>query len=324
VEASSESAENFIDLKGFADTTQTQVLSAVFNSATDVTAVTITNGTSNLTIDLSGDYQTRDIEFSTDHNGGTLFSDPAANSGAVTIGNGTTLDVAAASSATVTFTNNNGNTGELVLADSKDFTGAIAGFAGDGTIAKSDLIDVTDVNIADVAINKTTYADNSNGTGTLTLYNANGQTLDHIIFSGSYQLANFTIENDGDGHTLIVDPPVSTGGQSPASMTMQGATSAPGGSIVASTPNQALAGSAPGDNFVFNFAGVGHSAIAGFDPATDTLQFSSSIFANVQAALNATHDDGHGNAIIAIDAHDSVTLNGVLKAQLHAHDFHFV
>jgi hypothetical protein len=34
------------------------------------------------------------------------------------------------------------------------------------------------------------------------------------------------------------------------------------------------------------------------------------------------HDDGHGNTVIAIDAQDTVTLNGVIKAQLHASDFH--
>ena len=51
-----------------------------------------------------------------------------------------------------------------MLGDFKDFTGTIAGFAGDGTTANSDLLDLADVNIADVALNKTTYADHGNGT----------------------------------------------------------------------------------------------------------------------------------------------------------------
>ena len=144
------------------------------------------------------------------------------------------------------------------------------------------------------------------------MYNANGQALDSINFNGNYQLANFTIENDGDGGTLIVDPPVTTNAQAPVQ------------TVAASGPNQVLSGSAPIDNFVFNFSGVGQSAVANFHPATDTLQFSSSVFANAQAALNAAHDDGHGNSVIVIDSHDSITLNGVLKAQLHATDFHFV
>jgi len=52
------------------------------------------------------------------------------------------------------------------------------------------------------------------------------------------------------------------------------------------------------------------------------LQFKSAVFANIQDILNATHDDGHGNTVIATDAHNSITLDGVLKAQLHASDFH--
>ena len=62
-----------------------------------------------------------------------------------------------------------------------------------------------------------------------------------------------------------------------------------------------------------------------FHPLSDILQFNGSIFGNAPAALNATQDDGHGNTVIAIDRPtDTVTLTGVLKAQLHASDFHFV
>jgi Legume lectin domain/FecR protein len=94
--------------------------------------------------------------------------------------------------------------------------------------------------------------------------------------------------------------------------------------IVASAPNQTLSGFAATDTFVFNFPGVAHTTVADFHPATDTIQFSSPIFTSAQAILNATHDDGHGNTIIAIDAHDTITLDGVLKAQLHTTDFHIV
>src|ERR1700733_2143025 len=213
VEASSEATENYIDLKVFSyNNSETEVVSASFNSAADVTAVTITNGNSanNFTIDLVGDYHAADFEFASDGVGGTLFSDPAANSGAVTVASDTTLDIAAAGTAMVSFANSNGNTGELVLDNAKAFTGQIVGFAGNGTSSNSDLIDLADVNIASVAM-KTTYTENGNGTGTLSLYDANGHALDHITFDGSYQLANFTIENDGSGHTLIVDPPASSG-----------------------------------------------------------------------------------------------------------------
>jgi hypothetical protein len=64
--------------------------------------------------------------------------------------------------------------------------------------------------------------------------------------------------------------------------------------------------------------------VTNFNAAADTLQFSSSLFANAQAALNAITDDGHGNAVVTLDAHDTITLSGVAKAQLHITDFHFV
>jgi len=236
----------------------------------------------------------------------------------VTIDSGQTLDVSVASTATVSFTNSNGHTGELVLDNSNAFTGQIVSFAGDGTISNSDLIDLADVNIASVATDKTTYTENGNGTGTLTLHDANGQALDSITFAGSYQLANFTIENDGSGHALIVDPPVPSG-----TTTMQNPGPA-ASMIVASAPNQTLTGNVVSDTFAFNFGNVGHATVTDFHPATDTLQLSSQLFANLQAALTATHDDGHGNTVVALDAHDTITLNGVLKAQLHASDFHFV
>ena len=212
VEASSEATENYIDLKGFSYNAETKVVSASFNSSTDVTAVTITDGNSadNLTISLVGDYHKGAIEFASDGDGGTLFSDPAANSGSVTIASDTTLDIASASTAMVSFANGNGNSGELVLDNAKAFSGQIVDFAGGGAISNSDLIDLADINIASVAMNKTSYTQNGNGTGTLTLYNANGHALDHITFDGSFQLANFTIENDGSGHALIVDPPATS------------------------------------------------------------------------------------------------------------------
>jgi hypothetical protein len=94
--------------------------------------------------------------------------------------------------------------------------------------------------------------------------------------------------------------------------------------IVAAAPSQTLSGTAASDNFVFNFAQVGRTTVTDFHPLTDTLQFGKSLFTNAEAVLNSTRDDGHGNTVIPIDGQDSITLNGVLKAQLHAADFHFV
>jgi hypothetical protein len=130
--------------------------------------------------------------------------------------------------------------------------------------------------------------------------------------------------SDGHGGILIHDPPDDAGGQPASNAVTQDPGVAPSQTIVATAPNQTLTGAAASDNFVFNFASVSHDTVTNFHPATDTLQFTSPIFANALAALNAVHDDGHGNTVIAIDGHDTVTLNGVLKAQLHATDFHIV
>jgi hypothetical protein len=48
------------------------------------------------------------------------------------------------------------------------------------------------------------------------------------------------------------------------------------------------------------------------------------LFANPKAVLDAVQDDGHGNTVITLDAHDVITLSGVAKAQLSLSDFHTV
>jgi hypothetical protein len=49
-----------------------------------------------------------------------------------------------------------------------------------------------------------------------------------------------------------------------------------------------------------------------------------SIFAKAQALLGIAHGDGCGNTVIAVDAHDTITLTGVSKARLHLTDFHVI
>ena len=78
---------------------------------------------------------------------------------------------------------------------------------------------------------------------------------------------------------------------------------------------------------VFVFAPhFGQVSIANFAPATDTIEVSKTVFANLQALLTATHDNSSGNAVITDAAHDTITLKGVTTAQLLAHqnDFHFI
>jgi hypothetical protein len=306
-----ESLENHVDLKDL--TYRLGHMSAHFNGS----AVIVSNGINSVTLNLSGVASDPSFEpsfeLASDGTGGTLIDDPLA-SGLVTIDSGKTLDISVASTATVSFTNSNGNTGELVLDSSKDFAGQIAGFAGDGTTSNSDLIDLTDVNIADVAINKTTYTDNGNGTGTLTLNNTSGQALDSITFVGSYQLANFTIESDGSGHTLIVDPPVP-----PVTATA----SSPGGNLYPSadsgtaTSDGVLEASAGLLKIDQSISGGGHAVIDGgsieFVGASDALvQFSGQT-----AGTLYLHDVAHFTGSVAGFSYgDTINLEGVDPAHV--------
>jgi serralysin len=134
----------------------------------------------------------------------------------------------------------------------------------------------------------------------------NTTTLD---FNGSYTLANFKFASDGSGGTIVYDPPAS-----------QNST----GQAIGSTSSNFFA-SAGQDTFVYapNF---GQVSIANFTPATDTIQFSKTFFANAGALMAATHEDSSGNAVITDAAHDTITIQHVTAAQLLAHlnDFHFV
>jgi hypothetical protein len=136
--------------------------------------------------------------------------------------------------------------------------------------------------------------------------------------------STWTVTGDGHGGVDIVDPPAPASTE-PGPVIMNDPGPAAGGqTVVASAPNQSFTSSGGGDTFVFNFAGVGHDTVANFHPTADTIQFGNALFATAQAALNATLDDGHGNAVIALDANDTITLANISKAQLHVGDFHVV
>src|SRR5262249_12106665 len=78
------------------------------------------------------------------------------------------------------------------------------------------------------------------------------------------------------------------------------------------------------DTFVFA-ANFGHETIANFHPDTDVIEIDHAVFADFQALLAATHDDGHGNAVIAANPTDSITIKNVTVAHLvqHQSDFPF-
>jgi hypothetical protein len=67
---------------------------------------------------------------------------------------------------------------------------------------------------------------------------------------------------------------------------------------------------------------VGAVTINGFNPSKDVIVLTKMLVPS-QNVLPAT-DDGHGNALITVDAHDTITLVGVAPSAVLASDFHFV
>lgn len=77
------------------------------------------------------------------------------------------------------------------------------------------------------------------------------------------------------------------------------------------------------DTFVFAQA-LGHQAVSNFDPGFDVIELPSALFPDAASVLAAASDDGQGNTVIGVDANNSFTLDGILKTQLSASDFHIV
>jgi hypothetical protein len=244
-----------------------------------------------------------------------------AGTGTFQIDAGTTLEFTSAVSSgqTVTF---NSTMGILKLDLAENFNGVVSGFStADGILADSDQIDLADINHHSASFQE--QFDAASETLTVT----DGANTAVIHFTGSVGPLQFVDDGTpvngvaGTSGTIVFDPPTTGQGTGAVIAHDPGPAS---NTVLAVAPNQMLTGSAAGDTFVFNFAAIGNATVTDFHPASDTLQFGNSIFANLQAALNATHDDGHGNTIITIDSHDAITLSGVLKAQLHPADFHLV
>jgi hypothetical protein len=247
-----------------------------------------------------------------DVNGGTDVA--IGGNSPITIEAGSTaeIDTAGSYSGSVTF---EAATGTLVLDQPGAFTGLIGGISGSGQVlnlaagglAASDLDPVHDTLVASTGP--------GSFNGTTTTLTVTDTTTGHFLnfnLAGDMSASTWTVTSDGHGGVNIVDPP-------PAPVPTQGPVP-----TVATALNETLVGTGASDNFVFNFAGFGNDTVANFHSANDTLQFDRSLFATEQAALDATHDDGLGNTIVAVDGHDTVTLSGVLKAQLHVTDFHIV
>jgi Ca2+-binding RTX toxin-like protein len=93
-----------------------------------------------------------------------------------------------------------------------------------------------------------------------------------------------------------------------------------GDSLTGNSQDNVLSGGLGADTFHIG-AGFGHDIINDYRGAQDgdVLQFSTDVFADVVAMLNAASNDGSGNVTITADADNSIILLGVTKADLEAH-----
>jgi len=125
-----------------------------------------------------------------------LNPDPTVTlTGSAIIATGATLEISMVDSQLVSFA---GSTGTLKLDAPSTFSGTISNFTGNGTLAGSDQIDLTNINFPSV---KDSYA-----SGVLTV--TDGTHTDTLKFNGQYTLANFKFASDGSGGTIVYDPAV--------------------------------------------------------------------------------------------------------------------
>ena len=176
-----------------------------------------------------------------------------------------------------------------MLNNAEGFSGHIVNFAGTAPdAAHSDAIDLVGFDY-----NASTFSETYNGSDCVLIVRDGSHTasLTFANFDGAFVFAS-----DGHGGTLITDP--ASTNTSSASVSIGG----PGN-----------------DAFVFH-PGMGAETIANFNPQSDTIQLDS--FANIQnveqlAALITT--DQHGDALIDLGHHESITVAGVSTTYLQQH-----
>jgi Ca2+-binding RTX toxin-like protein len=138
-------------------------------------------------------------------------------------------------------------------------------------------------------------------------------TITILSPSQSYQTGSNTTLTGGNGKNVLdgtAGNDILLGGNGP--------------DVLLGGPGDQLTGGNGPDVFVFN-QHFGKNTITDFDVNNDAIQISKALFATPTDLLNHTTDSASG-AIIAASATDQITLVGVTKAQLMAHqaDFYFV
>jgi aryl-phospho-beta-D-glucosidase BglC (GH1 family) len=257
---------------------------------------------------------------------------------------GATLELVGADSGSVTFI---GSTGTLRLDTPSTFNGQIFGFTGDGTLAGSDQIDLSNLNY-----NNAIQCPYNSSTGLLEV--SNGTSTVDLHFLVSYSQDNFKFASDGHGGTVVYDPPTAPSGAKDAAIHITGSSTindtssqlivessamptladvAIKGSTITNNGTVGVAGNstvnilagAGQDTFLFK-PNFGQATRTHFTPGTDTIQIKPAVFTSIESLLAAIHDDSHGHSVITDPTHDIITVQDVPAAQLLAHqvDFYFV
>src|SRR5665213_2426222 len=268
---------DILDIHGFAAaTTMATTGSGSYDSTLNTTTLTVTDSSDQHTeiLTLAGNLSGSGWVVTGDGHGGVDVVDPpAAPSSAIAGGGSLEIGSAVASTETITF---QGSTGSLALDTPSSFHGTIAGFTGDGTLVGSDQIDLKGVDY-----HSGSFAE-SFSAATDTLSVSDGTEVAALHFIGSYVAANFSFATDGNGGTIVYDPPVPAGAQ----------------------PSAAVAS---GHGVTFNFANTGHGTSTDWHPANDAQHATA---ANALAAWSATHDPAAGSPA-APDAHDAMTTTAI-------------
>ena len=140
----------------------------------------------------------------------------------VTVATGTTVEIDGVSGQSLDFA---GATGTLKLDDAVAFTGQVSGLTG------SDALDLADVSYGPNT--KATFSGNPSG-GTLTV--SNGTETARIALVGDYLKSGWTLSNDGNGGTVVVDPPGFAFPDATNTGVSAGVTLKPSGSLTISAP----------------------------------------------------------------------------------------
>jgi len=139
-------------------------------------------------------------------NSGSLFADggnltfngAVTGNGSATISGAATLEFASASAENVSFAA--GSTGTLKLDDSASFTGSVSG------LTTTTYIDLADLSWAEGQMVASFVGDASGGRLTV----SDGTHSDTINLAGDYTHSSWTLSQDSNGNTLVVDPPLAS------------------------------------------------------------------------------------------------------------------